>query len=85
MVTKKISALIVRRIGTVYALPPNMPFLSCPNCGDMTPRELEASSLAPVNFYRCGNCAHVWTTDKSTHAIVAHITPLGKTTEKKPD
>lgn len=55
-----------------------MPVLSCPNCGEMTPRELEASRFATVNYYRCGNCAHVWTTDKKTNEILTHVTPLWK-------
>jgi uncharacterized Zn finger protein len=53
-----------------------MPVLSCPNCGEMTPRELEASQFATVNYYRCGGCGHVWTTDKKTSAILTHVTPL---------
>lgn len=59
-----------------------MPVLSCPNCGEMTPRELEASGFAAVNYYRCGHCAHVWTTDKQTHAILTHVTPLTPKTPK---
>jgi len=53
-----------------------VPVLACPNCGELTPRELEASLIASVNYYRCGNCAHVWTTDKQTNAILTHVTPL---------
>ncbi|HXT69228.1 MAG TPA: hypothetical protein VN700_05715 [Vicinamibacterales bacterium] len=42
----------------------------------MTPRELQASSYATVNYYRCAECGHVWTTDKKTHAILTHVTPF---------
>ena len=56
-----------------------MPVLFCPICGDMTPRQLEASLVSPVvDYYRCGNCAHVWTADKATHTVVTHITPIPK-------
>ena len=61
-----------------------MPVLSCPNCGEPTPRELEASQFAVVNYYRCGNCGHVWTTDKQTNQIVSHITELRRKPEKPP-
>ena len=53
-----------------------MPVISCPNCGGLTPRNLETSEVAAVNYYRCGDCAHVWTTDKTTHVILKHVTPL---------
>jgi uncharacterized Zn finger protein len=58
-----------------------VPVLACPNCGALTPRELSGSDLAHVNYYRCGECAHVWTTDKKTHEILTHVTPL----TRKPD
>ena len=44
----------------------------------MTPRSLEASDFAEVNYYRCGTCAHVWTTDKRTNQILSHVTPLSR-------
>jgi hypothetical protein len=53
-----------------------MPVLSCPNCTAMAPRELEASRNAFVNYHRCVECGHVWTTDKQTGAILTHVTPL---------
>jgi len=55
-----------------------MPVLSCPNCQEMTPRQLDGSDTARVNYYRCGACGHVWTTDKRTHEILTHVTPLTK-------
>ena len=50
----------------------------CPNCGSSEAHELEASQFAIVDYYRCGDCAHVWTANKKTHAIVMHITPLAQ-------
>ena len=42
----------------------------------MTPRELDGYDGEQINYYRCGNCAHVWTTDKTTNGILTHVTPL---------
>jgi len=47
-----------------------------PNCRALTPRELNSSDFAAVNYYRCGECGHVWTTDKRTNEILSQITPL---------
>ena len=51
----------------------------CPNCSAGSPRELEASRFAVVNYYRCNECGHVWTTDKKTNEILSHVTPLTRT------
>lgn len=61
-----------------------MPVLSCPNCAAFTPRHLRASANSTVNWYRCGDCGHVWTTDKKTNEIVSHVTPLLPKAPKKP-
>ena len=53
-----------------------MPVLSCPNCGAFVPRELSGPDIVNVNRYRCGECGHVWTTDKKTNEILTHVTPL---------
>ena len=53
-----------------------MPVMSCPNCQYFCPRELDASDYAMVNYYRCGACGHVWTTDKKTNETLTHVTPL---------
>jgi len=46
---------------------------------------LSGPDILKVNRYRCGECGHVWTTDKTTNEIVTHITPLTrKPAEKKP-
>lgn len=55
-----------------------MPILSCPNCTAGTMRMLGDQHFAHVNYYRCGECGHVWTTDKKTNEIVSHVTPLRK-------
>jgi len=36
---------------------------------------------AAVNYYRCRNCDHIWTTAKDGDAIVEHLTPLTKKTD----
>ena len=61
-----------------------MPVLACPNCGAATPRDLGQSTLAPVNYYRCEACKHLWTTDKNTNEIVRHLTPLTKEATRPP-
>jgi uncharacterized Zn finger protein len=38
----------------------------CPNCASDTGRWLEGSSKdAYVDYYRCGECGHVWNTPKT--------------------
>ena len=50
---------------------------ACPNCHGRDTRTLEElSKLTAVNYSRCGHCQHVWTTDKKTHLVLAHITRL---------
>jgi hypothetical protein len=39
--------------------------------------------MALVNYYRCGDCGHVWTTDKKTHEVVSHVTPLPNSASKR--
>jgi uncharacterized Zn finger protein len=41
-----------------------MPIRPCPECGEKTPRVLDMSATAHVNYYRCSACGHVWTTPK---------------------
>jgi len=49
----------------------------CPACDNATPRWLEDSSnISRVTYYHCDDCSHVWTTDKTTGAILDHVTPL---------
>src|SRR6476469_2660426 len=46
-----------------------MPVQPCPVCRRTTPRWLEASSKeAPVNYYRCEGCGHVWVVPKTNPA-----------------
>ncbi len=37
---------------------------------------MEMSEQMRVNYYRCEHCKHIWTTDKETHALIRHVTPL---------
>jgi len=37
---------------------------------------MDLSEQTYVNYYRCDACKHIWTTDKQTHALVRHVTPL---------
>ena len=53
-----------------------MPTLRCPNCQALTSRAMEMSEQMRVNYYRCEHCKHIWTTDKETHALIRHVTPL---------
>ena len=56
-----------------------MPSLRCPACGKLTARLLEESSKdAHANYYRC-DCGHIWSIDKHTGKLVAHVTPLTRT------
>ena len=49
----------------------------CPACNKPTARLLDGTSKdAVVNYYICGPCGHVWTTDKHSGAIVRHVTSL---------
>ena len=48
----------------------------CPACDDPSPHLLvELSKDSAVDYYRCQNCRHVWTTSKETGEIVRHVTP----------
>jgi hypothetical protein len=48
----------------------------CPSCGTPSPRLLEASSKdARVNYYRCPQCAHVFTVNKEDPTWITHVTP----------
>jgi rubredoxin len=54
-----------------------MPTLICPRCEAETARALDyPSSFAHVNYYRCSQCGHVWTTPKSDPTNITHVTPL---------
>ena len=59
-----------------------MPTLPCPNCQTSTSRAMEMSEHMYVNYYRCETCKHIWTTDKETHTLIHHVTPLPPKTDK---
>ena len=61
-----------------------MPSVPCPNCTAVTSRWLfEMSAAAKMNWYRCEDCGHVWTTNKKTNEVSGHVTPL--TRQMRPD
>jgi hypothetical protein len=54
-----------------------MPILPCPQCQNPTARMLDFPSKgAMVWYYRCQNCAHVWTIDKKDPTAMTHVTAL---------
>ena len=54
-----------------------MPIPPCPACGRQSARRLDAATeLAYVTYYICDLCIHVWTADKDSGDILAHVTPL---------
>lgn len=54
-----------------------MPTTRCPACAKPDPRLLDGMSHhAAVNYYRCDECGHVWTTPKDSTAVLNHVTPL---------
>jgi hypothetical protein len=51
----------------------------CPACDRPEARRLDAASeWAHVTYYICDLCSHVWTTDKESGHIVAHVTVLSE-------
>jgi len=62
--------------------PVGMPIQRCPSCDRPTLRLMDETIRdAAVNYYRCRNCDHIWTTTKDGDAIVEHLTPLTKKTD----
>ncbi|HEX5070503.1 MAG TPA: hypothetical protein VFV78_09845 [Vicinamibacterales bacterium] len=51
-----------------------LPSVACVNCSEQAARLLEISQLAPVDYYRCTRCAHLWTVYKGTRTLVEHVT-----------
>ena len=57
-----------------------MRVLPCPSCKWTPPKLLsDLSQDARVNYYRCPECGHVWTTDKNDTVILRHVTTLAMT------
>ena len=50
----------------------------CPACPSHAPPVFLAvtSSDAFVNYHRCPDCGHVWSTTKDDGAFLKHVTPL---------
>jgi uncharacterized Zn finger protein len=54
-----------------------VPPSACPACGAVRLRKLDApSEFASVNYYRCAECGHVWTTAKDDSGKITHVTDL---------
>jgi uncharacterized Zn finger protein len=64
-----------------------MPPLPCPVCADFTARKLDGpSELVTVDYYRCAECGHVWTTAKGDPSTVQHVTEIsGRTIRRRDD
>jgi hypothetical protein len=45
----------------------------CISCRQPAAKLLEISQLAPVDYYRCNGCRHVWVTHKGTTFVVEHL------------
>jgi transposase-like protein len=62
-----------------------VPPTSCPSCRSANFRHLHApSEQASVNYYRCGQCGHVWTTQKGDSGKITHVTEKSPAPEHRP-
>jgi uncharacterized Zn finger protein len=57
-----------------------VPASKCPNCESKADvRLLESpsalSEARTVNYYRCGDCGHVWTVNVEENKIIQDVTP----------
>jgi hypothetical protein len=50
----------------------------CPACPSRTDPKFLAglSTDAYVNYWRCNDCHHIWTTTKDGDKVLRHVTPL---------
>jgi hypothetical protein len=48
--------------------------MPCPLCGHLTLQPLSSTANARVDYYRCDACTHVWTTEKGSTVVLAHVT-----------
>jgi hypothetical protein len=46
----------------------------CPKCQQVLAQLMALSHHAYVDYYCCGGCGHVWTTEKGTSTVVKHVT-----------
>ena len=54
-----------------------MPGQLCPACTRPAPRLIESTSkIAPVDYYECVFCSHIWTASKENGEVLSHVTPL---------
>jgi len=53
----------------------DMPAPLCPECETYATRQLERLSIdSLVDYYRCADCGHVFTTSKGTTDLLDHVT-----------
>ena len=45
----------------------------CISCRQPAAKLLEISQLAPLDYYRCNHCSHVWATYKGTTLLLEHL------------
>jgi len=51
--------------------------MRCPRCEHPGPRRIPINSLSVrVDYNRCGDCGHVWTTNRQTGELIEHVTDL---------
>jgi len=54
-----------------------MPVTHCPRCTSTGIRKLEVlGAFNDADYYRCDQCAHIWTVDRVSGDIIQHVTPL---------
>jgi len=59
--------------------------LVCPACASLIATPLESANRRPeLDLHRCEGCNHLWATSKVNGRIVAHLTPLPRSTKTPP-
>jgi hypothetical protein len=49
----------------------------CPRCETVHIRQLQVlGAFNDADYYRCDQCAHIWTVDRVSGAVIHHVTPL---------
>jgi Zn ribbon nucleic-acid-binding protein len=47
---------------------------ACPNCDKQQSELMQMSLASYVDYHRCLECGHVWTTLKDSSEVVGHVT-----------
>jgi hypothetical protein len=54
-----------------------MPVTYCPRCESARIRKLQVlGAFNDADYYRCDQCAHIWTVDRDSGEIIHHVTPM---------